>query len=120
MRGRTGDSNPNYKGGRYVSQDGYVLVLNQNQEGQKYCFEHRVVMEAHLGRVLGRGEQVHHINGDKKDNRIENLRVMSVADHAALHQQELQKRLGRKAYLTAKRNINKGLPYRESILCPHL
>lgn len=50
---------------------------------------HRHVMEQHLGRKLSRDEHVHHINGDSQDNRLENLVVLSNADHQRL---ELSKR----------------------------
>ena len=47
--------------------------------------EHRVVVEKHIGRKLKRNEHIHHINGDKKDNRIENLCIMSPQEHVDLH-----------------------------------
>lgn len=46
---------------------------------------HRLIMERHVGRKLKRFEHVHHINGDPRDNRIENLQVMSAGDHGRLH-----------------------------------
>lgn len=51
---------------------------------------HRVVMEESLGRKLLPGEIVHHINGDKHDNRPENLEVMSQSEHIKLHLPEMQ------------------------------
>lgn len=119
MRGRRCHRNPNYKGGRFIDQHGYVLVLNPHRTSKRdrYIYEHRLVMQQHLGRRLSSDEQVHHRNGIKTDNRIENLQVIDVSDHARLHQQELRKLLGEETYLRAKRRIHRGLPYREILVC---
>ena len=49
--------------------------------------EHRWVMEQKIGRRLGRLEFVHHINGDKRNNRIENLKIVTPKEHAIEHGQ---------------------------------
>ena len=46
---------------------------------------HRAMMEEHLGRKLDRQEVVHHINGDKHDNRLGNLQVMTLSEHTRHH-----------------------------------
>jgi hypothetical protein len=60
-------------------------------------------MEVHLGRKLGRNEVVHHVNEDKKDNRIDNLEVMSSAKHTELHH------IGSKRSDGQKKNIRNGV-----------
>lgn len=57
-------------------------------KGIETCL-HRHIMEEHLGRKLTYNEVVHHINGNKKDNRLENLTVMSRGEHARLHLETL-------------------------------
>ena len=55
----------------------------------RYVKEHRYIMEQHIGRKLEPQEVVHHINRDKLDNRIENLRLLSsAAEHNYVHQCE--------------------------------
>jgi hypothetical protein len=55
---------------------------------RKHTRLHRYLMEQHLGRKLDRNEHVHHINGDPTDNRIDNLMVLSNADHQRLELKE--------------------------------
>lgn len=73
----------NYRGWHFHSQ-GYITVMRRNNRK----LEHRMVMERHLGRVLSPREVIHHVNGHKTDNRIDNLEVMSQSEHMRLHWEE--------------------------------
>jgi hypothetical protein len=62
-------------------------------------------MEGHLGRELRTDEHVHHINGDRADDRLENLAVLSAVDHHRLHIE--QGDTGRKPYKLTRENIER-------------
>jgi len=66
--------------GRYLSQSGYVSI--KTDAGWK--LEHRVVWQHHNGPIPD-GGVIHHVSGDRADNRIENLEMLPNGDHVAAH-----------------------------------
>lgn len=79
---RSGPKHGQWKGGRYKDGNGYIRMWVASDDplacmalSDGYVAEHRLVMARSLGRPLARHETVHHINGDRTDNRIENLQL---------------------------------------------
>lgn len=79
---RRGNRAPGWRGGKIKDSKGYVLVYAPNHpraryrnptKTAKYIREHQLLAEKHLKRYLSNDERVHHINGNKSDNRPENL-----------------------------------------------
>ena len=74
----------------YIDKDGYLRINppvgHPIAKTGKGILEHRLVMERVLGRYLKTDEVVHHKNGNKTDNRIDNLEILSRRQHVAEHQ----------------------------------
>jgi len=84
-------THPHWKGGM-VDESGYVLIFSPNhpvKTKRQYVLQHRLVMEKYLGRHLKAEEIVHHINGNKRDNRIENLEIFNRGSHCKHHNPRL-------------------------------
>lgn len=75
-----------------IDKRGYVLIWFQDhpRSVNGYVREHILVMERHIGRHLEPNEIIHHKNGIKNDNRIENLEIMDVAQHHKMHQDAIR------------------------------
>ena len=101
---RVGDKNPRWKGGKYQTPTGYVLILYRKEHpfknNQGYIYEHRLVMEQWLRKnepnhpalieidgikYLRRNWIPHHVNEIRNDNRLENLKVMTLSEHVIFH-----------------------------------
>lgn len=65
----------------YIDSQGYRVISVNN----KRIREHRYVMEQHLDRKLRPGEVIHHKNGDKLDNRLDNLELTTLEAHTSHH-----------------------------------
>jgi hypothetical protein len=79
-----------WKGGRILKKTrglNYITVYKPDHpfaDPKGYMLEHRLVMEQYIGRYLKPEDIVHHENGNGLDNRIENLRLMTQAQHMAI------------------------------------
>ena len=78
-----GEGSVRWKGGTTISKDGYLMVY-EGAEKKHYRPAHRLIMAAHLGRELTAAEIVHHQDGDKLNNRLENLVILPNPTHSKL------------------------------------
>ena len=84
-----------YRGGFHIlsnknSKGGYFSVVLHGDKGKrKYTRIHRLVYETFVGEIpKGKKYHIHHINGDKQDNRLENLIYLSSSEHQQKHIKE--------------------------------
>lgn len=86
--GRSGPAHPAWKGGARIDKDGYIKTYAPDHPWPRrggYIGEHVRVMELSLGRRLAPGEVVHHIDHDKRNNDLTNLRLMRAGEHSRQH-----------------------------------
>jgi len=82
---RRGNTHPCWRGGRTIASTGYVRIKLPNHpraDTKGYVAEHALVMEQSIGRPIVLGETIHHKNGIRGDNRIENLELW-VGNHTS-------------------------------------
>lgn len=70
---------------KIYQENGYNVIFINGYNKKGNAKQHRVIMEKYICRKLRQDEIVHHINGIKNDNRIDNLKIMTVSEHNSYH-----------------------------------
>ena len=81
---------------KFVSKGDYVYAKvpnHPNSTKNGYVLAHRVIMENYLGRLLTDSEIVHHRDGNKKNNDLNNLELMNAIEHVKYHGRQIGKHL---------------------------
>lgn len=77
----------NYKHKEY-EENGYIVLYKNGYNKKGNAKQHVLIMENYLGRRLNKNEVVHHIDGNKKNNDISNLKLMTRAEHSRFHRKQ--------------------------------
>ena len=84
----SGKNSPNWRGGMTLTTMGYLMINSVNHPLARKngsILVHRLIACEEWGIEAVMGMDVHHINGDKTDNRIENLEILSHPDHTIMN-----------------------------------
>lgn len=84
----SGSNNFRWNGGQTVDRYGYTKVFDKDNpmsDSKGYVYLHRLIFSKSVGRVLLKNEWVHHKNENKRDNRLENLELMTEKQHKTYH-----------------------------------
>lgn len=103
-----GENHPLWKNG-HIDKDGYRRV---NVSPGVVEYEHRLVMERHLGRKLTPKENVHHIDGDTLNNDPSNLQIVTRSEHMTIHGKDRRRKLSPEDVSLAKTLREQGVSYR--------
>lgn len=115
---RKGEKTWNWKGGKYKTKKGYVMINcpgHHRADPSGYVLEHILIWEKETGIPVSRDCCIHHLNGRKDDNRIENLALMKFSAHTVFHHkgskrsEETKRKISEKRRLyNAKRSMHNG------------
>ena len=87
-KAKSGANSYAWKGGKKITPKGYVQVLRKGHpraDPNGYVFEHIVIWEQHTGIPVAPGFVVHHLDGNKTNNDISNLCLMTFGGHSSYH-----------------------------------
>lgn len=88
-------------GAKRITGKGYVFF----KTCKGWIQEHRLIMEVYLGRFLDPNEAVHHLNGNRQDNRLENLELMDAVQHTRMHHIGIRRGIKTREKISAKARL---------------